>query len=154
MEEKAYNPVIVDDELLELAYYFSDNYRSLKVDTYFSKDKTYCIEYLDRIIIGMSGEWDKTGVRVAMQAGVIEMDKTILSDEEYTSDFIFYLIIWCISRRQNDSIIQADNAAIKYYQSTRRSIKNLLKGFAKLVSNSNTALNMRRTENILYRTNK
>ena len=69
----------------------------------------------------------------------------MLKNKEYTSDFVFFIIIWCASCYELENLAMADKAVIGYYLTTGRSKKNLMLGYIKLFS-SNIDLNKERLE--------
>ena len=138
-----------DSELLDFAKEFSDNYKRLTVGNYFSSKKTYHIKYLTNVIDDITGQKLITGARISNHTGIIQLDKSLLKSKEYTSDFIFYIIIWCIAcnnQSNKGDVKWADKYAINYYLTTGRSKKNIAMGYVKLFSSISTDLNKERIE--------
>ena len=125
MEETTfvYNP---DQEFIDFAIYFSENYKSLKSGHYISKGNKYQVFYFRPASF--------KGVRVSHKTGVIEMDARLLKNDKVTPDFVFYLMIWCqasfsmgcINIENREGLV--DSKAIAYYLNTGRSKKNLVSG--------------------------
>ena len=134
-----------NEEQIRFATHFSKNYKKLKVGTYISDCGRYFIEYSHRI------PDTKTTARVSVQTGLIEFDKTQLRKKAYTSDFVFYLAIWCFSQFKLKDCFKADDFALKYYLSTRRSKSNLLIGYEQLLSTMLTEQNARRWAKIIMK---
>lgn len=138
-----------DSELLDFAKEFSDNYKRLTVGNYFSSKKTYHIKYLTKVVDNITGKQLTTGARISNDTGIIQFDKSLFKSKEYTSDFIFYIIIWCVScvnQSNKGDVKSADKNAIKYYLKTGRSKKNIAMGYVKLFSSVSTDLNKERIE--------
>ena len=126
-----------DSELLKFANWFSKNHKTLSVGEYFSDDKKYHISYLDRIVLH-SGSISETGARVSDTTGRIELDKTKISDEKFTHDFIFFLIIWCVVKfdcvkSNNLSDMSVDKIALDYCSGIGLSTKDIINGVHGLI---------------------
>lgn len=134
------NKDLIDLELLKFAKEFSDNYKNYSVGEYFSDDKKYTIRYIEEI------EGIKTGAKISHKTGIIEIDKSIFKREGYNSDFVFYIILWCVICKEYLDIKKADRIAIEYYSTTKRSKKNLKTGYLRLFSDVPTELNKERYE--------
>ena len=127
-----------DSNLLRFAKQFSDNYKKAPVGEYFSYNEKYHIRYLKRI------KDTNTGARISGVTGIIEIDKTIFKSKEYTPDFVFFIILWCVVCGEQKDIKLADKITIEYYLTTGRSRKNLALGYLKLFSKVLTELNRER----------
>ena len=137
-----------DSELLNFAKYFSDNYKELNVGEYFSENKKYQIKYLARIRDKSTLKVLNAGAIVSNMTGIIELDKFIFS-KGYTSDFLFFIIIWCVacnSQENKGDMKMADKLAVEYYLTTGRSKKNLALGYVSFFSKVLTELNKERYE--------
>lgn len=154
-KSKALNKALVsyqflpDSELLNFAKQFSDNYKKLSVGEYFSGDKKYHISYLARIKDKNTGKILTTGARISTMTGIIELDKFIFKSKEYTPDFLFFIILWCVACNNQENkgdMKMADKMAVEYYLTTGRSKKNLALGYIKLFSKVTTDLNKERYE--------
>lgn len=140
---------IPEQELFDFAKQFSENYRTLTVGEYFSNDRKYQIKYLERIIDKNSGRKLNTGARISHTTGIIEIDKLIFESEQYTSDYLFFIILWCVVEKMKRNPRLSDKITVEYYLTTGRSKKNLLIGYAKLFSSVMTELNVDRYKLLL-----
>ena len=141
-----------DSNLLNFAKQFSDNYKKKSAGEYFSDDKKYHIKYLARIKNKNTGKVLTIGARISNMTGIIELDKFIFKSKQYTSDFLYFIILWCVARKNQENrgdIKMADKMAIEYYLTTERSKKNLALGCKKLFTANQTKLNKERYELIL-----
>lgn len=122
-----------DEELLKFATYFSEYYEKLDVGDYSSDNGNYNIRYMKRII--NNGEVSNTGARVGLNSGIIEMDEFIFKNKEYSSDYIFFLILWfTVNRKYYSDVKLVDKISVEYYLKTLRSKDNLSNGWMKLFS--------------------
>lgn len=142
MEETTfvYNP---DQEFIDFANYFSENYKSLKSGHYISKGNKYQVFYFRPASF--------KGVRVSHKTGVIEMDARLLKNDKVTPDFVFYLMIWCrvsfnLGKIQNEMLV--DKTAIDYYLKTGRPTKNIVLGMEASLGNDFNAKT--RLQNIVH----
>jgi len=138
-----------DSELLNFAKQFSDNYKKWSVGEYFSDYKKYHISYFERIKDKITGKVLTTGARISNMSGIIELDKFIFKSKEYTPDFLFFIILWCVAcngQENKGDMKMADKLAVEYYLTTERSKKNLAFGYIKLFSKVATELNKERYE--------
>lgn len=149
-----FDPQNPDPELIAFAKVFSYSYKVFTASTegvkYVSNKGTYEIKYFEKLMnaIGLGLELT-TPARVGNISGIIEFSKKVLlSSEKITSDWIFFLVIWSVIRKQvskertydydlelNDDMI-TDEIAVKYYLTTKRSVKNLHFGFIEMMRNS------------------
>jgi hypothetical protein len=116
---------ILNDELIKFATEFSEKYRELDLGEYFSDNKKYHIKYFPTIKDTFTGV---IPVRVSNVTGIIEIDKSFFDAGCYTSDFVFYIIIWCVAcfkQPERGNIKMADKISVEYYITTKRSRKNL-----------------------------
>src|SRR5689334_8398115 len=105
---QATEKLVVDEEMLRFAEYFSQEYNTLPAGQYESANKKYRIEYIDP----KENEYcPPPPVRSHRDEYIILLNrKTILSNDKYRPGFIFYLIIWCYLRRNYQSEIETDIA--------------------------------------------
>jgi hypothetical protein len=126
-----------DAELINFAKQFSDSYKNLKIGEYFSENSKYHIKYLPELMDVRIKAPLAVGARIEIKTGIIELNRFIFKSKEYTPDFLFYIIIWCVVRNtiegRND-IRNADKMTVEYYLTTGRSIKNLAVGCLNLFS--------------------
>lgn len=160
METYTFEP---DKELLDFADYFSKNYKTLPIGItlegsggdYFSDNKKYHIKYVDKII-DITGHEPKTDVRIGHTTKVIEVSKSFLDTFENNSDYLFFVILWCIvkveSKERNDS--KADITTMEYYMKTGRSVKNVLVCFVAVLQRVNHSEAHQRIKALLEFTNK
>lgn len=154
-ENTTYKELITDiftrnNELLELALEFSNNYKKNKVGDYYSSNRKYHIKYCKRLKDEFTGEPLTTAARVCNETGVIELDKELFKNQEYTSDFVFFIITWCVVRHalQDSNIKEADKISLEYYLTTKRSKRSIMQGWGKLLSTVPTELNMERLKQV------
>ena len=134
-----------DKELIAFANEFSKMYKKVRVGEYCSSNNKYHIKYLARIKNKNTGKALATGARISNMTGIIELDKFIYKSKEYTPDFLFFIIIWCVVCRENKGNMKlSDKNAIKYYKTTKRSKRNIMKGFLKLFFTVPSLLNTER----------
>lgn len=156
MKIKEFNP---DSELVDFATYFSDNYKTLEVGGYFSDVDNYEIRYLDRITDIGNGDYIESNARVCVgttdenlfnRNGIIELDKTKLSVSQITSDYVFFIILWCVCKSINstESLFNIDELVVMYYLTTGRSNKNLSLGIIELFRSSPSSINLDRYKRI------
>lgn len=125
---------VPDAELLKFADEFSKVYKLYSAGDYFSDNKKYHIRYLDTL------EKSNTPARVCINNGKIELVKDKLLSEKYTSDYVFYIIFWCIIETKVTNLKVSDKVALDYYATTGRSIKNVLKGILYSFNNAKEVL--------------
>lgn len=132
-----FNP---DVELVEFAKDFSDKYMKLNSGTYSSDGGKYRIDYLEKIRDKVTGNIIDTPARIGHKSRVIELDRESLMQWKDNSDFIFYLILWCIAKVEckecEDNDTYADIFVLGYYLTTGRSVKNMILGFLDLTNNA------------------
>lgn len=140
-----------DKELLDFATSFSEKYKECEAGSYSSENMKYNLDYVDIIIDKSTNNPVTTCARIAHSSGVIELSKRDFMQEEYTSDFLFLMIIWCVTCREikklypsESEISISDKIAFEYYVSTGRSKKNAALGFLKMTSNNMSSFNMER----------
>lgn len=127
MEKQAeciFNP---DDELVEFAKEFSDKYKSIKEGVYVSSNGNYTISYLDLIIDYKTLNVLNTTARISNIYKVIELNRLSLLNENYNSDYVFYIILWLVAKymfhKENKSDTHIDVLVLNYYATTGRSLK-------------------------------
>jgi len=141
-------------ELLDFAKEFSSNYKKLKAGNYNSAGGKYTVEYMNKIKDKDTGRIIRTVARVSNKTGIIELDRTwLLKQKNVTSNYVFYLIIWhavikWLSKNGNSSYMNADIVTNEIYLKTGRSKKDIVIGWLKLFSTSDTELNRERYEKI------
>jgi hypothetical protein len=119
-----------DQELIDFANYFSSKYKSLKFGNYRSNQGNYIIKYFpDGIIAAHSERKVSSPARINIITGEIQMSGKI-----NTSDFAYFLIMWCIAKSYKNvqGNMEADTLAFEHYINTGRSKKNILVGMAKM----------------------
>ncbi len=147
-----FNP---DSELVDFATYFSDNYKDLEVGSYFSDVDNYEIKFLDRITDSNTGCFINTNARVCIgtedenlfnRNGIIELDKTKLSVSQITTDYVFFIIMWCVCKSNNSTVscFNIDELVVNYYITTGRSSKNLVLGIIELFRHAPSLINNER----------
>lgn len=129
-----------DKELITFANEFSKNYKKVKAGIYASESETYIIWYKDKLVRKdtlIDGEFIEldTPVRISNKKQIIEISRSkILRNNKYNTDFIFFLIIWSIAIVEipTHDYQDADAATIRYYLTTKKSRKNILKGYLEM----------------------
>ncbi len=91
----------------------------------------------DTVICWMRDSY--TGARTNTQTAEIEIDKTIFSNELYTKDFVFFIVLWCVAIYEieaysgyGNGFLEADLSTLHYYLKTGRSKKELIVGWSTL----------------------
>lgn len=140
-----------DKELVDFATSFSDRYANLKVGLYQSRTQKYRINYLSKFVDAKTGERVYSGARVAMDGkneGVIQIDKSIFKKKQYTPDYVFFIILWCIVQYKFENIPLSDKITAEYYVKTKRSRNNCAIGFIESMSHRLTKENLERIKMI------
>jgi hypothetical protein len=148
MENEAkiiFNP---DAELVEFAKDFSGKYKSIEEGFYASSNGNYNISYLDLIIDYKTLNVLNTTARISNIYQVIEINRLSLLNENYNSDYVFYIIIWLVAKhmyhKENKSDTYVDILVLNYYVTTGRSLKNMALGFIHSIKNHNSEYNHKR----------
>lgn len=146
-EETTLPDFFSDTELINLATYFSDNYQKLSVGTYKSDNKKYQINYVENL---QRSDTDTTPslARIARSTHIIDLNKTMFSNKQFTSDYVFFIILWLQLVVRNKNKLLSDKLTTEYYLTTNRSTKNLLKAQVQSLSNEPSELNKERFEMI------
>lgn len=132
-------------ELLELATWFSLNYKHIAPGTYKSSNEKYTISYVQDLNVPT-----KTLARIGHDSGIIQISKKQARNSSYTDHFIFYLILWCVCRRTDPSEITADRLTLEYYLKTGRPAHDIYEGCRELlVDQSPSELNVKRMKGII-----
>jgi hypothetical protein len=135
----------IDKELVEFATGLSKNFEKLiSEQTYYSESKKYKVEVFDTINVYETEL--KTPARVGQTSGTIQVQKKQL--QNYSKDFIFFLIIWCHIEHKLLNLEKSDKIAIKYYLITGKSKKNLYDGYIKMLESNHTDKNLDRFNKI------
>jgi len=144
------NKLSNNSELLNFAKHFSNTCTTLSTGTYHSENNKYQIEFVDQF------SDSRNPTKITKSNGIIEVAKNTIINHEYTADFIFYLIIWNAIKfdliKIQDNCELTDEMATCFYLTTKRSPKNLLKGYIILFHITNSDFNKRRyklVENIV-----
>lgn len=131
-----FNP---DAELVEFAKDFSDKYRKISAGIYKSNGDKYTIDYLEQIRDKVTKSIVNTIARIGHNSKLIQLDRGKFMSYKENSDFVFFLILWCIAKvecqkcKYNDSY--TDIFVLGYYLTTGRSIKNMVLGFLDMIKN-------------------
>lgn len=132
------NKLSNNSELLNFAKHFSNTYTTLSTGTYHSENNKYQIEFVEDF------SDSRNPIKVIKSNGTIEVAKNIILNHEYTPDFVFYLIIWSVIKFDLIKYQLADELATDFYLTTKRSPKNLLKGYIIISKNKPSDFNKRR----------
>lgn len=151
--EQVKNP---DAEFLAFAQEFSKNYKIFSAgegSVYHSANSNYRIDYLEKFPKEI-----RTDVRVAVQSGVIEVDKSkVIASENYNQEYIFFLIVWCWFRqRVQRADLVADSLALKFVSENFPEIskKKILKGLIQTCAHAPTGHNKERINNLMLKITK
>lgn len=128
-------------ELLQFADDFSRGYTSSNEGLYISDNGRYMLKYVTSI-----DYVSPKAARISNRTGVIELDKTLLSSDKYHSDFVYYLIIWCIIENICRNPIMSDAVVIKFYLHSKRSRRNVVIGYLEMLKHSISETNKERLE--------
>lgn len=97
-----------DEELLKFATNFSDNYKDCPIGDYFSENKKYHISYVDEVIDRHTEEKIECGARIGHDSHLITIDKSFFSRDKITSDFLWFVILWCTVEVEVKNIMKSD----------------------------------------------
>ncbi len=156
---------VPDKKLLSLAESFSKKYKKLKTGIY--RRGKYTIVYKKEIVDSF-GVPQHTNARIGNDTGVIQLGMKSLAQKEYDSNYVFYIILWCIACKHFFDVYgcngidfgkpyyMADEATLKYYvEHTNRPIKNLMIGMLHLFKDAaDQKFNMKRIKAIKKLVNK
>lgn len=90
-----------------------------------------------------------TPVRVGKSTGSIQINLPIVKERKINSDQLFFLLVWCSIEYHLDNLKASDQIAIEYYESTGRTLSELLNIYSIMVELNNTEENRNRHDNIL-----
>lgn len=154
METLVFTP---DTELLDFAKSFSENHQFLNVPTiFYSERKRFCIEYLKDAYTDSNGNptESKTVVRVSAKTCIIQFVHRILHEtKEYTPNFIFFCVLWCIARRMKNvnSELEADILTLQYCLKSgwdKEKLTDVFNGWKKEFEKADTETNRMRMKKI------
>jgi hypothetical protein len=131
-----------DPELVSFADDFSTKYEKLSEGDYFSEKEKYQIKYLP----GFECNGPNFLARINNTTGIIEINRfAFLNIKGFTTDFVFFIILWCVACRQcAGNVFKADEITFRYYHTTKRSVKNVLVGMINIFQMQPTKLNQDR----------
>jgi hypothetical protein len=133
---------IPDKELINFADEFSKKYTYVPAETYLSENQTYKIIYFEGLCQNINSKRiTTTPARINKITGVIQLSKKQLLDKNITLNWVFYLIIWCVIRKNSKDDFEADRKTMKYYISTKKSIKDILIGYCIMFENADNEHN-------------
>ncbi len=130
---------VPDEELLNFATEFSSQYKSLSAGSYCSDNDQYKIKLNERNKDSKTGRVTNSAFRIGRISNIIEIDKFMSENENYTPDFLFFIILWCIVCKRyihSEQYEVLDKITIEYYLTTKRSKPNLLKGYIHLLKDT------------------
>lgn len=143
-------PFVPTPSLLELSIQFSENFRILNVGHYFSGDGMFHIKYNDKI------PESKAGIRISRRTGVIEIDRDVVIDPCFTSDCVFFLILWVVefdlirspmlASGNSDSYIYGfcDNRIMYYCIKQGKKPDKIISGIEKILGLNPSEMNIER----------
>jgi hypothetical protein len=142
-------PFVPDEELLNFATEFSNQYKSLGLGNYCSDNQQYKIKLNERNKDSKTGMVANSPFRIGVSSGIIEIDKFMSENENYTPDFLFFIILWCVACKRYTKSLDfkpIDQMTTEYYLTTERSKNNLLKGYTQLLKNTEYIESLKRME--------
>jgi hypothetical protein len=133
-QERA-NEILKNGDLLAFADEFSKTYRKVSTTAIVSDGESVTVEFGARP--------DQKAV-IHKVTRTIKLNKSVFLNEGYTSDFMFYLILWLKVEVEIDNIHTTDEIVTKYYLTTGRSHTNLLRGMILFLSHLPTEIGIER----------
>ena len=117
-----------DKELIDFADWFSKHYFILSEGDYYSANNKYHIIFKDPIIDenvyrGYMSDFPKF-FSVGHVSGKIAIDRKLCLKEKFSNDCVFYLIMWCIVKKEivsfkettpDDDTKLADSTTLNYF---------------------------------------
>lgn len=139
-----FNP---NEELLAFAETFSENYHMIEAGDYISPgDNKYHIKYVDKITTDGA---ERPVNMVVEPSGMIVISRSKLEAFETNPDFVFYLILWFVVRRNTTDESKADAITMEYYIKTGRSAKNVIKCCISLFAAKHNELTHKRIQSLI-----
>jgi hypothetical protein len=139
------NTFTPDEELINLADHFSKNYKTLSEGIYRSGNDKYEIRYVDFCRDPHTNEIQSTSAKVALHTKQIIISRIKFQDQQYTPDYVFFIIIWChISHMLGGNTTTSDELSVRYYLTTKRNIKHLVQGYIALFQSAPNEANVKR----------
>lgn len=134
MKKNNFNP---SESLILFATEFSNKFKELDNGFFMSNDTKFSICYVDKITNIQNGEVSKSIFRLSKYSNQIELSKDYLNSMSFSSDYVFYIILWCGCRSEyNNSILNKDinEMVTDYYilqsgRSCERLINDMFKSF-------------------------
>ncbi|MEK6884369.1 MAG: hypothetical protein AABY22_32355 [Nanoarchaeota archaeon] len=130
-----------DQELLDFAKFFSENFKNLTYGEYHSKKAVYSINYFDLIVDNFEIP-QHTNCRVGHTSGNMHFSKQRLLEQKCTPHYVFFLVLWLVQKLNlvksgNNSDIDADTTTLDYYfkMFPDRSIKDIVIGYLNTLFN-------------------
>lgn len=143
---------VPNEELVEFAHSFSDNFKELKVGTYVSDNDKYKISYLSDIRDNLTKNILTTNARIGHTSKLVELDKKKLIKQKVGEDYVFFIILWCFFKVNNpnmDAYSDADIETFRFYSTTGRPYKKLILDFIGTLKHAPTELNAKRVKIIM-----
>ncbi len=131
------DPFTPDSDLLKFAEWFSNNHKLISAGMYYSHDKKYSIDYIER----KDETVGKRNFAIGHTTKSMIFTKEALND--YSGNYIFYIVLWLAyfgtligkePSSENKRIFITDKAVLDYYLTCGRSIINIMVDFIQSVS--------------------
>ena len=115
-------------EFLKFAKEFTDKFKNLSSGDYFSSKKNFRISYYHQPLD--FPELSNGQIRVGQSSGIIQFVKPLVHQKHITSDYLFFLLLWCKASADSGHIgtLHADKLALMYYLLTGRPKEPVIDG--------------------------
>lgn len=128
-------PMVIEQELIEFATYISNNFKNLdKEKFYYSKNEKYKVEIYETFTSLQAGGL-KTPARVGQSTATIQLQRKKI-EENYSKDFVFFIVIWCGVEFELLDLELSDLVSIEYYLTTGKSKENLYNDYVNMLGNN------------------
>jgi hypothetical protein len=135
---------VLDDELLKFAIEFSDNFRIYHCGDYVSDDNNYHIHYEDELKGMTSQSWARSSEITTKKIELCR--KCLVSDSKITSNYIFFMIIWCFLVKHTATFLEADRCTCEFYLTTHRDCSDIIYGWEQQFALNETKANKERLD--------
>lgn len=116
------------DEFLEFAGVFAVSYKTLDVPMIITDKSGFEIFYRKSFV---GDSFLQTPCRIYRETGTIEFNKSVLVKEDFSSDFVYFLCLWCYAQVLLKDHYASDMAAMRYMITEKKLTKELLGEFYK-----------------------
>jgi len=141
-----------NEELLGIAETFSENWNLVGPGDYVSPgEKKYHIKYVDKITT--DGQEQTTNILVEYPSGMIVISKDKLHKLVTNSDYVYFMILWCIVQREivadRNDLEQVDVITMEYYLTTGRLPKSVVDGYISVFSSGDNEVTRQRIQGLI-----